>query len=79
MYTLGEVLCSTLNLVTLTINFDSNIICIQYNVIGGFIHVIPIPIIRSYRDPINVQAIPKACLTGESLLPRQIKEVYQHG
>lgn len=45
-YTLGEALCSTLNLVILTINFDFNIICVQCNVIRNFIHIIPTPIIR---------------------------------
>ena len=38
-YTLGEALCSTLNLVILTINFDFNIICVQCNVIRNFIHI----------------------------------------
>ena len=64
-YTLGEALCSTLNLVILTINFD-------------FIHIIPTPIIRSHRDLTNVQAISKAYSTEKSLLPYQVKEVYQY-
>ena len=54
-YTLGEALCSTLNLVILTINFDFNIICVQCNVIRNFIHIIPTPIIRSHRGLTNVQ------------------------
>ena len=68
-YTLGEALCSTLNLVILTINFD---------VIRNFIHIIPTPIIRSHRDLTNVQAISKAYSTEKSLLPYQVKEVYQY-
>lgn len=62
-YTLGEALCSTLNLVILTINFDFNIICVQCNVIRNFIHIIPTPIIRSHRGLTNVQAISKAYLS----------------
>ena len=75
-YNLGEALCSTLNLVILTINFDFNIICVQCNVIRNFIHIIPTPIIRSHRDLTNVQAISKAYSTEKSLLPYQVKEVY---
>ena len=44
-YTLGEALCSTLNLVILTINFDFNIICVQCNVIRNFIE-------RSYKKSV---------------------------
>lgn len=77
-YTLGEALCSTLNLVILTINFDFNIICVQCNVIRSFIHIIPTPIIRSHRDLTNVQAISKAYSTEKSLLPYHVKVVYQY-
>ena len=73
-YTLGEALCSTLNLVILTINFDFNIICVQCN----FIHIIPTPIIRSHRGLTNVQAISKAYSTEKSLLPYHVKVVYQY-
>ena len=77
-YTLGEALCSTLNLVILTINFDFNIICVQCNVIRNFIHIIPTPIIRSHRGLTNVQAISKAYSTEKSLLPYHVKAVYQY-
>lgn len=83
-YTLGEALCSTLNLVILTINFDFNIICVQCNVIRNFIHIIPTPIIRSHRDLTNVQAISKAystekisvTLSGKGGLPVQVIVIY---
>ena len=71
-------LCSTLNLVILTINFDFNIICVQCNVIRNFIHIIPTPIIRSHRGLTNVQAISKAYSTEKSLLPYHVKVVYQY-
>ena len=58
--------------------FDFNIICVQCNVIRNFIHIIPTPIIRSHRDLTNVQAISKAYSTEKSLLPYQVKEVYQY-
>ena len=81
-YTLGEALCSTLNLVILTINFDFNIICVQCNVIRNFIHIIPslftATIIRSHRGLTNVQAISKAYSTEKSLLPYHVKVVYQY-
>lgn len=58
--------------------FCFNIICVQCNVIRNFIHIIPTPIIRSHRDLTNVQAISKAYSTEKSLLPYQVKEVYQY-
>ena len=82
-YTLGEALCSTLNLVILTINFDFNIICVQCNVIRNFIHIIPTPIIRSHRGLTNVQAISKAysteipvTLSCKGGLPVQVIVIY---
>ena len=63
---------------SITINFDFNIICVQCNVIRNFIHIIPTPIIRSHRGLTNVQAISKAYSTEKSLLPYHVKVVYQY-
>ena len=68
-YTLGEALCSTLNLVILTINFDFNIICVQCNVIRNFITIIPTTIILLPRGLTKLKPICKPFSTVKCLLP----------